>query len=134
MDNNKPIDVLRDGSLKATIWENHGENGTYFSGTLAKTYEDKDGKLKDSHSFSGSDWLRISELARQAYARTTQLRRELKQDQTQDHADNYDEEGRESYQGRRRQSRRSRNGSAYRDYEGERPKRRLSAEYPEQSR
>lgn len=73
---NTPLEVLRDGSLKATIWENEGENGTYFSTTFARTYQADDGSLKDSHSFSGSELLRVSELARQAYATVNGYRRD----------------------------------------------------------
>jgi len=40
---NKPLGVLRDGTLKATIWENEGENGTYFTTTFARTYQAGDG-------------------------------------------------------------------------------------------
>ena len=54
MDQNIPLDTLRDGRLKATTWENVNEkNETYHSVTLAKTYEDRNGNLQDSHSFSG---------------------------------------------------------------------------------
>ena len=77
-----PVEVLRDGFLKATIWKNEGENGTYFSTTLAKTYE-KDGQPHDGHSFTGADLLRISELARQAYARIRKYRAELPREEAE---------------------------------------------------
>ena len=73
---NHPASVVRDGNLKATLWENKSENGTYVSTTFAKTYEDKDGKPKDTNSFTGTDLLRISELARKAYALGNRIRRE----------------------------------------------------------
>ena len=73
---NRPVEVLRDGALKATIWENEGENGVMYSTTLARTYHGNDGSLKDSHSFSGSELLRIAELARQAYAAVGAFRRD----------------------------------------------------------
>lgn len=73
---NTPLEVLRDGSLKATIWENAGENGPYFTTTFARTYQANDGSLKDSHSFSGSELLRVAELARQAYATVNAHRRD----------------------------------------------------------
>lgn len=63
-----PVETLRDGRLKATIWENQNENGSYHSVSLAKTYEDKQGRLQDSHSFTGSELLRIAELARESHA------------------------------------------------------------------
>lgn len=73
---NRPVETIRDGSLKATIWENEGENGIHYSTTLARTYHANDGALKDSHSFSGSELLRIAELARQAYAAVNAFRRD----------------------------------------------------------
>lgn len=77
---NRPADVLRDGALKASIWRNESDKGPFFSTVLAKTYEDRNGNLRDTHSFSGTDLLRVSELARQAYTRSTDLRREAAQE------------------------------------------------------
>ena len=82
-DINRPEDTLRDGSLKATIWRNEGENGEYYSTTIARTWQDEDGNYRDSHSFSGSELLRVSELARGAYARTNELKQEQQQEQAQ---------------------------------------------------
>jgi len=75
--NDPPVMVLRDGMLKASIWENFGDRGVFFATTFAKSYEDKNGKLKDGHSFTGTDLLRLAELARQAYMQTNALRAEL---------------------------------------------------------
>lgn len=79
--NNGPADTLRDGHLKASIWRNEGEKGHFFSTTLARTYEDREGNLKDSQSFASNDLLRVSELARSAYTRS----RELDREQAQEH-------------------------------------------------
>ncbi|MEM7667964.1 MAG: hypothetical protein AAF317_02290 [Pseudomonadota bacterium] len=85
MDRNQPTETLRDGSLKATVWENQNDKGeSFFSVTLAKTYEDRDGKLKDGHSFSQSDLLRIAELAREAHGVVRDIRRERAQEATAD--------------------------------------------------
>lgn len=65
---NAPIIVLRDGSLKASVWENDGENGKYLTTTFAKTYSN-DGDPQDTQSFGKSDLLAISELARRAYTK-----------------------------------------------------------------
>jgi hypothetical protein len=73
---NAPVEVLRDGALKATIWENAGENGPYFTTTFARTYQASDGSLKDAHSFSGSEMLRVPELPRQAYSTVSAYRRD----------------------------------------------------------
>lgn len=77
---NRPADTLRDGALKATIWKRQGESGDFYSTELARTYQDQEGKLHDTHSFSGNDLLRVSELAKGAYHRTNELRREQAQE------------------------------------------------------
>ncbi len=71
-----PADVLRDGNIKATIWKNERENGPSFSTVFARTWQDEEGGYRDSHSFSGTELLRVSELARGAYTRTIELRQE----------------------------------------------------------
>lgn len=79
MSSTPPTSVIRDGSLKATIWENHGEKGTYFTTTFAKTYRDQaSGELRDTNVFTNNDLLKVSELAREARAKT----RELQQDKS----------------------------------------------------
>lgn len=74
-----PVISLRDGALKASIWENNGESGSYLSTTFTKTYT-KDGKPTDGHVFSSHDLLPLSELARKAYGKIG-LYRELKKQQ-----------------------------------------------------
>jgi len=63
-----PVETLRDGFIKATIWRNEGEHGIYFTVDFAKTYE-KDGELHDGKSLASQDLLPMAELARQAYRR-----------------------------------------------------------------
>jgi hypothetical protein len=75
-ENNGPADVLRDGNIKATIWKNERENGPSFSTVFSRTWQDEEGGYRDSHSFSGAELLRVSELARGAYTRTIELRQE----------------------------------------------------------
>jgi len=89
--NNRPIDTIRDGKLKASIWENEGEKGPYFTTTLAKTYQDREGNLQDTQNFTASDLLRVSELARSAYHRSRDLRREVNQSQRPDNDEGRDE-------------------------------------------
>lgn len=76
---NGPFEVLRDGALKATIWKNEGENGAFFSTTLSKTFE-QNGSLQDGQNFTRNDLLRVSELARQAYAKIGKTLVDLKQE------------------------------------------------------
>ena len=73
---NRPEDVLRDGNIKATIWKNERENSPAFSTVFSRTWQDDEGAYRDSHSFSGTELLRVSELARGAYTRTNELRQE----------------------------------------------------------
>ena len=79
-----PVDTLRDGRNKATIWRNEGKDRDYFTTDFAQTYEDKDGSLKDKRSFGEKDLLSIAELARQAHNRVKELRREAYKERRQD--------------------------------------------------
>lgn len=74
---NTPLETLRDGRLKATVWENAGDNNeTYHTVTLAKVYEDRNGQLQETSSFSAGELLRVAELAREAHGVIRGLRRE----------------------------------------------------------
>ena len=88
MSGNPPTSILRDGNLKASIWENEGKKGTYYTTTFAKIYEDKNQNVRETSVFNNSDLLKVSELARQAYGRTNDLRQEhlqsLEVEQSQD--------------------------------------------------
>lgn len=84
---NRPADTLRDGSLKATIWRNDGENGTYHTVNLARTYKDDQGNLRDTSSFRAKDMLPLSELSRQAHYRANDLNRDAFREQRQSQAE-----------------------------------------------
>lgn len=73
---NRPADVIRDGNLKASIWRNEGENSVSYATTIARTYKTEDGAYRESNSFTGTELLRVAELARKAYDRTNDLRRD----------------------------------------------------------
>lgn len=73
---NQPTQTLRDGSLKATIWSNPNEKGHFYSVTLTRSYTDAEGNWHETSSFSGSEVLRISRLADQAYGAMQALKRE----------------------------------------------------------
>lgn len=62
--------TVRDRDIKASIWRNEGEHGVFHSVSLARTYKDKNGNLRDTNSFIGTDLLRISEIARKAYTQS----------------------------------------------------------------
>ncbi|MDJ0921877.1 MAG: hypothetical protein QNI84_12180 [Henriciella sp.] len=77
MSDTRPIDTIRDGNLKASIWKNEGENGPFLTTTITRTYTDQRGNYHDTASFTGTELLRVAELSRQAYSRSNELRREL---------------------------------------------------------
>ncbi|MAT70099.1 MAG: hypothetical protein CMJ58_11330 [Planctomycetaceae bacterium] len=70
---NKPAATLRDGSLKATLWQRQSENGVFFNVTLTRTYKDGD-NYKDSNSYTGAELLRVARLAGKAYDLADELR------------------------------------------------------------
>ncbi len=76
MANNKPTETLKDGLLKATIWKNEGDKGSFYRVNLTRSYQDNAEKWHDTDSFSGSELLRIAHLAQKAYDRTTELRQQ----------------------------------------------------------
>lgn len=83
MPNNKP-EVISDGILKAKIWTKDSEKGPYHNITLSRTYKDQDGNYQESNSFNHNDLLAVSELARDAYNRVKDLKREHWQSRQQE--------------------------------------------------
>jgi len=75
----QPADVIRDGNLKATIWRNEAESGPFYATSFVRTFRDSEGQFHDTNSFVAADLLKLAELARAAYTRTTALRREDRQ-------------------------------------------------------
>lgn len=76
--NNQPVETLRDGSLKASIWGNRNENGVFYSVELVRSYTDEAGNWHDSRSLSNGELLRAARLLTRAYDRVLQLRAEAK--------------------------------------------------------
>ena len=84
MTQNQPLHTLRDGRLKAALWENsNADKEAYYTVTLSKLYEDRNGKLQETSSFSASELLRISELAREAHGIIRDIRRDRSLDRQQ---------------------------------------------------
>lgn len=70
---NTPVTTIRDGAIKATVWANQSEKGTFYSVDFSRTYKSGDA-YKDSHSFSGTEPLQIARLAQKAYDAIAELR------------------------------------------------------------
>lgn len=71
----RPVETIRDGAIKAAIWRNEGEKGAFFSVTVARTYKGEDGELHDSDSFSGTQLLQLARVLGKAYDRAGRLAR-----------------------------------------------------------
>ncbi len=86
---NKPVKILRDGAIKATIWKNPSENGVFFSVTFSRTYTNAEGNPQDTDSFTGSQLLKLSRIADVAYGTVIQLKSHEKlQDEHEDQIPN----------------------------------------------
>ena len=55
MTNNKPMHEIRFGRVRATVWLNQSESGTWPSVTFSRLYKDKEDTWQDSTSFSRDD-------------------------------------------------------------------------------
>ncbi len=72
----RPVDTLRDGSLKASIWKNETERGVAFNTTFTRSYQTQDGQWAETQSIPSKDLLRHGELSRAAHSRVNELRQE----------------------------------------------------------
>lgn len=76
--NDGPVETLRDGALKATIWRNEtekdGKKRAFFTAEISRTYTD-DAGYHDSHSMSATQLLQQAHLAHRAYDRIRKLQR-----------------------------------------------------------
>ena len=52
---NKPANTLRCGNIKATIWQNSGPNGPFFSTTSSRPFKDHSGAWRNGSSFGLHD-------------------------------------------------------------------------------
>ena len=71
-----PVDTLREGSLKATIWKNETERGVAFNATFSRVYQKAEGDWAETRSIPSKDFLRLSELGRAAHHRVSDLQRD----------------------------------------------------------
>ena len=53
--NNKPANTLRCGNIKATIWQNAGPKGSFFSATFSRPFKDHTGIWRNASSFGLQD-------------------------------------------------------------------------------
>ena len=58
----RPAHEIRLGRIRATIWANQGESGTWFNVTLSRSYKDGD-EWKSSSSFGRDELLTVAKVA-----------------------------------------------------------------------
>ena len=69
--NQKPAAELRIGAVKATIWENQGENRVRYNTVFSRLYRDGD-QWKSTDHFGFRDLLTLAKLADQAHTLITE--------------------------------------------------------------
>ena len=72
MANQKPVDEIRIGRVKATIWRNGTDEQPRHNVTFARLYKDGD-QWKSTHSFGRNDLLVLAKVADLAHTRLFQL-------------------------------------------------------------
>lgn len=75
---NGPIETLRDGALKVSIFRNERENGTQFSMQPGRIYTDNKGEVRESQSLSGTEPIRMSRLLDKGYDRIGEFKSKIK--------------------------------------------------------
>lgn len=75
---NKPIDTLRDGALKVSIFRNRRDKGDIYTFSPGRVYTDQDGGVRESKTLSGSEALRMARLLDKSYERTAAFRETMK--------------------------------------------------------
>ena len=51
----RPANTLRCGNIKATIWENPSEKGSFFATTFSRPFKDQSGTWRNGTSFGLND-------------------------------------------------------------------------------
>ena len=75
MTNQKPVDEIRIGRVKASIWRNETEEQVRHNITFSRLYKDGD-QWKSTHSFGRNDLLLLAKVADLAHTRLFQLPQE----------------------------------------------------------
>ena len=76
MANQKLVDEIRIGRVKATIWRNGTEDHPRHNVTFSRLYKDDAGEWKSTQSFGRSDLLVLAKVADQAHSRIFELPQE----------------------------------------------------------
>ena len=63
----RPVHEVRIGRIRAAIWQNESENGTFFNVTISRLYKDGD-DWKDSASFGRDDLPLVAKVCDQVHS------------------------------------------------------------------
>lgn len=75
MSKQKPVSEVRIGHIKAAIWKNETDAGTFFNVTLSRIYKDGD-SWKSSDSLGRDDLLLAAKVLSAAHSRIYELQAE----------------------------------------------------------
>lgn len=59
----RPAHEVKVGAVRATVWQNAGANGSWYSVTLSRLYKDDQDQWKDATSFGREDLLAVAKAA-----------------------------------------------------------------------
>lgn len=70
----RPVKSHRDGVLETAIWRRETDNGPVFNTERTRSYQDKEGNWKKTHSIPERDLLKAALLDQKAYESIQQMR------------------------------------------------------------
>ncbi len=91
--NTKPVDEVRIGKVKATIWRNQTDNGSRYNVTFGRIYKDDQGEWNTTHSFGRHDLLVLAKVADMAHTNIVRFQAESRHEKA---AGKQDEEQQQS--------------------------------------
>lgn len=69
----QPAEQVRIGSVKAAIWRNETEKGTFFNVTFERLYKIEEGQWQSANSFGRDDLLLLAKVANATHTRILEL-------------------------------------------------------------
>lgn len=64
---NRPVQTVRHGRIKASVWVNPTQKGPMYNVTLSRSYTDDEGNWHDSQSFGFDDLMTVAKCAFDAH-------------------------------------------------------------------
>jgi hypothetical protein len=84
---NRPVETLRDGALKLSIFRNQNEHGDSYAMIPGRIYTDKQsGQVRETHSLGGGEALRMAHLLTKGHDRVAELRAQMKEGRSSSHS------------------------------------------------